>query len=103
MITDCRWLTQPRVDHEDEHRHEQRDRRHDHQGDARREEDPVAAEAPEDDGVGGEQRASASRPRPTRRVTRKLFHIQRGSGWSKMIERSELNVGCVGKPVGSSW
>ena len=36
-------------------------------------------------------------------VTRRLFHIQRGNGWSLTIARSESNVGCVGKPVGSSW
>src|SRR6478736_3384299 len=36
-------------------------------------------------------------------VTKKLFHIQRGSGWSATIERSAWNVGWIGNPVGSSW
>ena len=36
-------------------------------------------------------------------MTRKLFQSQRGSGWSSMIERRALRLGCVGKPVGSSW
>src|SRR4051812_39286817 len=36
-------------------------------------------------------------------VTRKLFHIQRGSGSSKRIVRSEPRVGWLGKPLGSSW
>src|SRR5579859_7673536 len=35
-------------------------------------------------------------------VTRKLFHIQRGSGWWKIIERNALSVGWLGKPVGLS-
>jgi hypothetical protein len=36
-------------------------------------------------------------------VTKKLFHIQRGSGSSSSIARSEPSVGLVGKPVGLSW
>jgi hypothetical protein len=36
-------------------------------------------------------------------VTRTLFHIHRGSGSWKIIERSALSVGWLGKPVGLSW
>src|SRR6266849_2452401 len=35
-------------------------------------------------------------------VTSRLFHIQRGSGWCRIIESRASSVGWLGKPVGFS-
>ena len=78
MITDCRWLIQSGVDHETNIGTSSVTGGTTISATLVERKIRVSAKAAEDGRVGGEQREERREWRPRRRVTRKLFHIQRG-------------------------